>query len=201
MSGDLCGYVVRDSRPVADATVGILGGPAAHPDLALVTDSDGWFCLDGLTAGRWRLQAHAPDGSSAEATVRVWDDSLSETTLSLTRGGTRPANRDEPYSDEPGAESARTGGVVGLVTDAVTGRPVPGALVLITDGPGPLPDAAVTTDADGVFSLSAMPAGDWALSVDDRHGGHANLMVGVMADCRVDVTVVVRPGSPQSPPS
>ncbi|KUL41629.1 carboxypeptidase-like regulatory domain-containing protein [Streptomyces regalis] len=52
--------------------------------------------------------------------------------------------------------------IAGVVHDA-SGAPVPGAHVLFTDGPGPLPDIAAVTDAEGRFSLSAPAPGEYAL--------------------------------------
>ncbi len=242
MSGNLCGYVVRGSRPVADVTITVLEGPGSHPDLAPITDSDGWFCLDNLRRGRWRLRAHAPDAATADATAQVWDDSLSEVTIHLPNGGTEPVPEPAPepdgdvdsygtkYDGSPGwpahrgkakqpAEGrpgtpgrtapgtstrgrrspARPGVVIGRVTDTVTGQPVPGALVIVTDGPGPLPDAAVRTDANGVFRITGLPAGDWALHVDHQHAGRADLVVGVVAGRPVNITVALPSGSADPP--
>lgn len=250
MSGNLCGYVVRGSRPVADVTITVLEGPGPHPDLAPVTDGHGWFCLDNVRQGRWRLRAHAPDASTADATAHVWDDSLSEVTIHLAEGGTEPLPEPTPepvaeptpdtdgdidsHGNEqdgpqagparrgrgkhpaagrpgtPGRAAARTstrgrrsparpGGVIGRVTDTVTGQPVPDALVIVTDGPGPLPDAAVRTDANGVFRITGLPAGDWALHVDHHHAGRADVVVGVVAGQRVDVTVALLSGSADPP--
>lgn len=83
MSGNICGYVVREGRAVTDAAVTVIAGPGGHIDLAPVTDEDGWFALDGLPAGRWRLGALSPDGNVGAAEVDVWDDSLSDVTIEL----------------------------------------------------------------------------------------------------------------------
>lgn len=87
MSGNLSGYVVRGQQPVTDATVTIVDGPGSHIDIAPVSDEDGWFVLDDLAPGRWRLRAQGPDGSTGEAQVDIWDDTLSEVTIYLDRGG------------------------------------------------------------------------------------------------------------------
>lgn len=246
MSGNLCGYVVRDQQPVADAAITIVEGPGRHVDLAPLSDADGWFALDDLPAGRWRLRARGPDGASGEASVDIWDDSLSEVTIALGEAseprpdiwrepdggeplpdlwrepdggepGLQPSERpgsgtdDDDLSNREAVELARRtsrpagrgrkgqsrapGSVMGRVTDAVTGQPVADALVVVTDGPGPLPDTAVTTDADGFFAIPAMEPGDWALRVDAADdGGHGELVVAVRSRRRVDVTIaLVRP--------
>lgn len=83
MNGNVCGYVVRDGRGVAEATVTVVDGPGEHVDLAPLTDQDGWFALDGLAAGRWRLVATGGDGSVGWNDVDVFDDSLNEVTIEL----------------------------------------------------------------------------------------------------------------------
>lgn len=226
MSGNVCGYVVRGEIPIANAAITIVEGPASHVDLSPLTDVDGWFALDDLHAGRWSLQAHGPDGATGEADVDVWDDSLSDVTITLDdanppRADIWPepdrANPDfQPYdrdgSDEDallagaGPEPARTspapgvrkkragarrGSILGWVTDAVTGAAVADALVMVTDGPGPLPDLAVITDAEGGFKIPGMEPGDWSLRVDANDSGRGELVVAVRSGRRVDVTIAV----------
>ena len=102
MSGNLRGYVVRNHHPVANAAVTIIEGAGPHIDLAPLTDGDGWFALDDLHAGHWRLRAQAPDGATGEASVDIWDDSLSEVTIPL--GAVNEPVPDiwqEPDSGEP----------------------------------------------------------------------------------------------------
>ncbi|WP_409061283.1 carboxypeptidase-like regulatory domain-containing protein [Streptomyces sp. SYP-A7185] len=53
--------------------------------------------------------------------------------------------------------------ITGTVRDA-SGAPVPGAHVLFTQGPQPLPDIAAVTDAEGRFSLIAPTAGQYTLT-------------------------------------
>ena len=53
--------------------------------------------------------------------------------------------------------------ITGVVRDA-SGTPVPGAHVLFTEGPQPLPDIAALTDAEGRFSLSAPTTGVYRLT-------------------------------------
>jgi hypothetical protein len=212
MNGNLCGYVVRGQRAVPDAAITIVEGAGRHVDLAPVSDADGWFALDDLPAGYWRLRAVSSDGASGEAGVEIWDDSLSEVTISLDDiSERRPDIWREPNSDDesdrqpfegrrPGADDSRDhaggrspafGSVFGRVTDEVTGRPVSDALVVVTDGPGPLPDAVVLTDADGGFSIPALEPGNWALEVDADDSGHGQLVVAVLSGRRVNVEVAL----------
>jgi hypothetical protein len=217
VTGNLNGYVVRRERPEVDAVVTVVDGPGMHIDLAPMSDADGWFALDDLAAGHWRLRANASDGAIGEAGVDVWDNSLSEVTIEL-REETEPVPdifrepRGKKRADPNGSQSSKssergspssarirkhangvTPSVVGWVTDAETGRPVEGALVVITDGPGPLPDAVVVTDLDGRFEITALEEGEWALLVrsDERASGH--LVVSVVSGRPVNITIAVPP--------
>ena len=79
--------MVRGHQPVADAAITIVEGPGSHPDIAPISDADGWFALDNLPAGRWQLRARGADGTSAVSSVEIWDDSLSEVTIDLAQPG------------------------------------------------------------------------------------------------------------------
>lgn len=83
MSGSISGYVVQDGRPVADATVTVLAGSGPYPDLAALTDNDGWFTFDGLETGQWVLRAYGENGSFGDAVTPVFDHSMSDVTIQL----------------------------------------------------------------------------------------------------------------------
>lgn len=63
--------VDADGRPVADAAVMIVAGPSPVPDLAAMTDGDGWFAFGGLPGGRWTICASAPDGRVGECEASI----------------------------------------------------------------------------------------------------------------------------------
>lgn len=197
MRGNLCGYVVRDDRPIPDASITIVHGPGSHADIAPVSDADGWFALDDLTPGQWRLRANAPDGSKGEASVDVWENSLSEVTIPLASASKSTASKRGKKSggaDGAGREGRRgRGTVVGRVTDSVTGEPVANAPVVVTDGPGPLPDLSYLTDDNGQFVIPEMEPGDWVLTVDADGLGRGMLMVGVLSDRSVSVSLALIP--------
>ena len=69
--GSIHGQVVDHKGGVAEATVVVLRGPGPVPDIAAVTDGDGWFVFDGLPAGSYRLRAVGPDGDQGEADLLV----------------------------------------------------------------------------------------------------------------------------------
>jgi len=56
-SGMVIGRVMADGHAAAEATVMIIEGDAAHPDIACLTDSGGAFQLGGLSPGWYNLEA------------------------------------------------------------------------------------------------------------------------------------------------
>ena len=195
MNGSLSGYVLRGDDPVADAAIAVVDGVGSHPDIALVTDTDGWFVLDDLEPGQWRLRATAQDGASGEADAEVWRNSMSEVTIALDPA-LKPASKQRGGGRKTGNGSKRTGTagrVVGHVTDSVTGHPVVGAPVVVTDGPGPLPDLAIVTDENGDFVIPEIDPGDWVITIDANGIGRGMLMVGVLSDRSVSVSLALVP--------
>ena len=89
MRGSLFGYVVRGDiqRPVAGALVSIASATAPTAGVAsehnLLTDNSGWFAREDLPEGTWRVTAVAPGGGCGEALVSVFENALSEVTVSL----------------------------------------------------------------------------------------------------------------------
>ena len=58
--------------------------------------------------------------------------------------------------------------IVGKVIDAISGDPVQHASVTITSGPAPVPDIAIMTSEEGVFTVYDLAAGTWVLSALDQ---------------------------------
>jgi Carboxypeptidase regulatory-like domain len=68
----------------------------------------------------------------------------------------------------------------GIVLDAA-GRPVAGARVYLVGAPGPVPDVAALTGADGRFVLGAARAGRYEVACSSDAGGVASASVEVGA--------------------
>jgi protocatechuate 3,4-dioxygenase beta subunit len=66
--------------------------------------------------------------------------------------------------------------VQGTVVDA-RGKPLAGARVGWVDGPVPLPDVMMLTDAGGRFTLAAPAPGPYRLRADSDRHGHAEVVV------------------------
>lgn len=197
MKGSLSGYVLRGDEAVVDAAISVVTGVGSYPDIAPLTDGNGWFVLDDLEPGRWRLRATAADGSAAEAEAEVWANSMGEVTFALDPT-LKPASKQRAGGRKPAParkNEAGFGRVVGRVTDSTTGDPVVGAPVVVTDGPGPLPDLAFLTDENGDFVIPEILPGDWVLRVDADGLGQGTLMVGVLSDRSVSVALALVPAA------
>lgn len=85
-TGGIRGQVRRRNggEPMAGATVGISHGIGSLPDIALVTNSGGWFTLDDLPVGEWGLRACGPAGEIGEAMTSVASAQVSEIVILLT---------------------------------------------------------------------------------------------------------------------
>jgi hypothetical protein len=85
--------------------------------------------------------------------------------------------------------------ILGRVVDA-DGEPVAGATVLFTSAPGPVPDIAALSGADGRFALDAPQPGHYVIAVRDAAGRSAQAEVDVGAvspDVPPDVSPDVSP--------
>jgi Carboxypeptidase regulatory-like domain len=71
--------------------------------------------------------------------------------------------------------------VAGRVVD-LDGRPVHGASVMFSGAPGPVPDVAELTGADGGFALAAPEAGRYVISVRAPGGATGEIAVDVGAE-------------------
>ena len=94
----------------------------------------------------------------------------------------------EGLNPPPSAAPVPIGGVV---RDAA-GRPVAVARVAFTAGPGPLPEIAALTDAEGRFVLSAPQPGRYELAVHGEDGSSAAATVDVPA-AGADVVIELSP--------
>lgn len=66
--GSVGGRVLnRSGEPIEDAVVMVAESTAGHRDIALMTDSQGTYRLEGLDPGEFVIVAHLPDGGRATA--------------------------------------------------------------------------------------------------------------------------------------
>lgn len=121
--------------------------------LSFKTDADGWFRLEQATGGQWQIDVILDGVGWARAgpLAVTTDRSVEPQTLTLTAGMTAS----------------------GRVLEAGSGKPIEGATVAAKEqvfgGVRQFAPRAVTTDAEGRWTLTTLPPGTWALvaSKDD----------------------------------
>jgi hypothetical protein len=203
MAGSVGGYVVHahSTEPLEGAEVFVVGGAGPSPDIAPLTDAAGWFAFDDLRAGDWLLGARGPDGGSGEATVRVFDNALTEVTIEVTdvphvprRSHGGRGKRAHRPNDQPG-DAHLVGSARGRVLRGQNGRPVTDATITIVRGAGPAPDIGPMTDRAGRFVLDGLVEGEWVLRAHAPDGAVGEGTVHVSAGHAAEVTIEVWGGS------
>ena len=113
----------------------------------------------------------------------------------LLVAGVASAQTETPAAT-PGAQAGvvapKNGSITGVVTDASSGKPVAGAVVIATS-PAMKGEQTVVTDASGKFIIANLPAGDYRLAV--QLGGYklfewADLVVKADTTLRASLTVI-----------
>lgn len=137
--------LLRDSRSggaVVGARVEVVGAA-----LAAITDADGLFRLSGVGVVDVVLQVTAEGYAGGSIAVPAI-----ETTVKLTL---------EPATAAPEVPVAPTTRAVrGRITEQLSGDPVPGATVQVSNT-----ETLVFTEEDGTFQLDGLPMGDVVLTV------------------------------------
>jgi hypothetical protein len=88
----ISGRVVdRQGHPIAGARVYLTRGPAAFPDVALVTGDDGTYTLAAPTDGEYEITTNADDHGTATATVEVRGEGVGGVELRVGTERRRPA--------------------------------------------------------------------------------------------------------------
>lgn len=157
--------VDEDRRPVAGARV-------------LVRATGQVAATDPLAVATRVAQGRTDEAASDEQGVVLWPAAEGDVVVDVVAAGHRPARREERVRAgrvtvvEVRLDESPT--VVGVVIDAASGEPVPGATVS-SDAGGRL-TASATTDAEGRFELAGFDARPSSLTVRQR--GYSTLTVG-----------------------
>ena len=160
----------------------VVSGPGAAPDVAPLTDREGWFVLDDLSPGDWRLRAMGPNGETGDATAHVSAGALNEVTIALGRVRRREPPAARAVSTRTGKRRrAVTGTVRGRVVRADNGAAIADATITVAGGPGAAPDIAPITGADGSFVLDGLTPGEWQLAAVGPEGETGRARVTVAA--------------------
>ncbi len=154
--------------PLAGAVVAVLPVGVPRPLAATTTDTHGDYRIDGLPPGDYLVVTALPQGTHHTAFYGGTTDVNAAVPVTVTAGDTRP----DTYLVMPALTGAPVvGQVTGNVTDDVTGRPEPGALVGVLRAADFGFTAATFTDQDGNYSLG-VGGGDHYLETFDLDTGH-----------------------------
>ena len=180
--GIVAGVVLdADGEAVAGAHVtlhGMIHERGVRPYREMMeTNDEGLFGFEEVPAGRYLVQAGAPDLGRDSETIEVNDNE--QTNVELRLQGHRER------------EEVETGSVVGTVIDA-DGNAVEGAQVVIMQmargrqGRN-IRNLRTLTDANGAFSFDAVPVGNISVAAAARDLGRDVEQIEVVADQETEV--------------
>lgn len=151
-----------NGAPVAGVKVSVLEPwPSWRIVASTVSGADGSYSFGSLPEGSYRIRAFDPAGRFA----RQW-----YVGSVLYRDGTDVLVEGEGATVDLSLVPRPTGAVNGVVTDAVSGAPVPGAVVMVFTDAGYL--GAATADAAGRYTFGGLAPGSYRLRIVDRSGTH-----------------------------
>jgi len=209
MRGSIRGYVVSsaDQTPIQDAAIMAVHGPELAdecPSRFATADRDGSFFIAELRAGEWVISVRGPNGGTATAIVCVLNNSLGDVTIEIEATGLpcvdSEARRNEsalPNTPSQKQSNIMFGTIRGYVVQNSDGTPVADATITIVSGPGPAPDLAPLTNAEGSFSFGGLPGGQWLLRTIGPSGETVESVAHVVEGAVTETTITLT----KSPPS
>jgi hypothetical protein len=180
--------VLTDSthnKPLSDAIVYVTRVEPAQPEFmrTVVSDKDGRYHLDSLTAGRYSVLFSHPTLDSLDLPVAAREVVLTAGEKARVDLGV-PSGATLRRAACPGLQlPANTGAVVGTVSDADTDRPLIGASVVVTWNDITIDrttlqtntsarSGSVRVDSAGIYRLCGVPTGSYLL-LQVQSGGRA----------------------------
>jgi len=169
LRGGLTGRVTEDGSgaPVTGAWALVLAAATGRLEATARTGADGSFTLEGVPAGDHRVVFADPTGGHLP---EFFDDAPGPTgaaTVHLAAG----ESVDLAVSLGPAPTPARTAAVIGAVTAAGSGAPVPGSWVVALDAATFTMVGGATAGADGRYELPVAP-GRYVVGALDPGGSH-----------------------------
>ncbi len=152
--GSLRGQVFDASnrRPIAGATV-VIG--TRHSK----TDQAGNYEFADLAAGSYQAKVSGNGFSEAQESISIRAGAASREDFGLKRSADSSRTVRVPTEAPRVITQVRLGQVRGRVVDAATGVPIAGAVVAVSG------QTRVITGRDGSYSLNALPAGSYQVSI------------------------------------
>ncbi|MBD7965920.1 carboxypeptidase regulatory-like domain-containing protein [Fictibacillus norfolkensis] len=139
------------------------------------TDLDGTFIVEDLPPATYNINVSAENFQSASASIKLTPGVVSPVTISLV--------------PNPGL-------VTGMITESVSGLPIAGATVNVTNVLGKLIDTTLT-NSDGSFNSVGLPPNFYTLTV--IADGYQTTTVGTLIPAgltqKVDIAMTPNPGS------
>lgn len=126
------------SLPLAGVSITVNGAATG----SATTDAQGAFVISGLVTGNYTVTASLAGYQSVSGTVALASNTVAIFSPALT----------------PAAEP--TTGIRGTILDGKTGQPLDGVSINVTGAAV----ASATTDAQGSFAISGLPAGDFTIT-------------------------------------
>ncbi|MGY6502403.1 MAG: carboxypeptidase regulatory-like domain-containing protein [Acidimicrobiales bacterium] len=143
-TGTITGTVRSGGSGVGDVTVTVSGGPIATSTTTLTAGNVGSYRLTGLpTPARYTLTFSAPGFRPETVSVDLTSNqSASGIDVSLTRS---------------------IGSITGVVRDDITGNPISGVVIDVTDGSEQKAGLSASSPP-GAFAISGLGGGAWSLT-------------------------------------
>ena len=162
LTGTLQGYVINafNNQPIAGATVSVKG-----TGLTAVSGNDGLYTISNIPAGSKTVDAARSGFTPEQAVVNIIGDQTIIEDFFLT---------------------PTEGTISGIVRNATTNLPIPGATVMVAG-------LTTTSGGNGAFSLGSVPAGAQTLTATANGFNPASVSVTVMAGANVNQDIAMMP--------
>lgn len=162
LTGTLQGYVINafDNQPIAGAAVSVKG-----TNLTAISGSDGSYRISNIPAGPQTVDAARSTFNPDQAVVNIIGDQTITEDFFLT---------------------PTVGTVSGIVRNAATNQPIPGATVMAAG-------ISATSGGNGSFTLSNIPAGVQTVSATAAGFNPASASVTVIAGANVTQDIAMTP--------
>lgn len=178
---------------IIGATVTATPGTATGPLSMTSTDERGYFRIEGLPDGAYRLEFRkdglepmVKDGVTLKFPFRAVIEVLMRT-------------QDKPAEKPPAAPTSKRVRLSGIVTSRA-GGPVPETRVKLSRPDGSEDPRRTLSSRDGTFALDDLAAGPWHLEILGAGFLPIRADVALDEDLRVDAALVGQPANYTAPP-
>lgn len=136
------------------------------------TDTDGNYSITGFTAGSYTLSVLQQNFQSSSAGFDVLPGQTASVNFIL---------------------QASPGSITGIVRDAVTTQPVPGAIVQLFQSQSLTPIAFTVTDQQGSYTFSGIQPGSYLVTASEFNYASSSIGATVAANQQVQANILLQP--------